>query len=416
MVFHEYLALYMQQLGLSLTQISWTSLMGVLQLTLPLFGFLGDRFRARRLILTVLLLVIFITTLVPLLPLVVSLPTCFDKPSESSVNGTNLIEAQYFDRNLDSQRNISLNGSSHAFLFRRSGELYYRLFQERASLKTRMRTVKEVKQNNLVPWLSTLYILMVITRVLFSVTERATISLFNLATITYLKEKRGSYGSYCTWAHISASMSLFSVGLLAAHFTLNICHVTGDGYHIAFVWAPAAIMLSSLAVPWFKYEYFEHRVLNWTEVKCVLSDIHYVFLLSLGLFLGSCCAFQMYWQFWYISELSGSPTIMGVAGLIRRPLVAVWFYLSGHLIERVGDLKTIAVSLFLFSVSFLALSFINIPWLVLVVDILQAAGYAFSYTGLNIHFSKAGSKASSAVILGKKSCLFMKTNNTLTEI
>ena len=134
MVFHEYLALYMQQLGLSLIQISCTSLMGVLQLTVPLFGFLGDRFRARKLILTVLLLVIFITTLVPLLPLVVSLPTCFDKPNESSVNGTNLIEAQYFDRNLDSQRNISLNGSSHAFLFRRSGELYYRLFQERASL------------------------------------------------------------------------------------------------------------------------------------------------------------------------------------------------------------------------------------------------------------------------------------------
>ena len=69
-VFHEYLALYMQQLGLSLTQISWTSLMGVLQLTLPLFSFVGDRFRTRKLILTVLLLVIFKTTLVPLLPLV----------------------------------------------------------------------------------------------------------------------------------------------------------------------------------------------------------------------------------------------------------------------------------------------------------------------------------------------------------
>ena len=49
-VFHEYLVLYMQQLGLSLTQISWTSLMGVLQLTLPLLGFLGDRFRARKLV------------------------------------------------------------------------------------------------------------------------------------------------------------------------------------------------------------------------------------------------------------------------------------------------------------------------------------------------------------------------------
>ena len=105
---------------------------------------------------------------------------------------------------------------------------------------------------------------MVITRVLFSVTERATISLFNLATITYLKEKRGSYSSYFMWAHIGASVSLFAVGLLASHFTLNICGVTGDGYYIAFVWAQAAIMLSSFAVPWwwFKYEYIEYCVVN----------------------------------------------------------------------------------------------------------------------------------------------------------
>ena len=195
-VFHEYLALYMQQLGLSLTQISWTSLMGVLQLTMPLFGFLGDRFRARKLILSVLLLVVFITTLVPLLPLVVSFPTCFEKPSESSVNGTSIIGTELSDKNLDSQRNISLNGSSHAFLFRRSGELDYRLLQERANLKTRVTTVKEVKQSNLVPWLSALYIFMVITRTLFSVTECASLSLVNVAMITYLKEKRGSYGSY----------------------------------------------------------------------------------------------------------------------------------------------------------------------------------------------------------------------------
>ena len=164
----------------------------------------------------------------------------------------------------------------------------------------------------------------------------------------------------------------FAVGLLAAHFRLNICRVIGNVYNIAFVWSSASIMLSSFALPWFKYEYIEHRLLNWNEVKCIFGDTHYVFILIIGLFHGSCTSFQFTWEFWYISELSGSPAIMGVAGLIRRPLMAVWFYLTGHLIEKVGDLKTIAVALFLFSVSFLAISFINVPWLVMVVDILQA--------------------------------------------
>ena len=170
-------------------------------------------------------------------------------------------------------------------------------------------------------------------------------------------------------------------------------------------------MLSSFALSCFKYEYLEHRGVNWNDVKCVFSDIYYVFVLIISMFLGSCISFQINWEFWYISELSGSPTIMGLAGLIRRPLVAVWFYLSGHIIEKVGDLKTTALALFLFSVLLLAISFFNIPLLVLVVDILQATGYAFLYTGLNINFSKPGSKTSSAVILGKKSGFFFFCKN-----
>ena len=94
---------------------------------------------------------------------------------------------------------------------------------------------------------------------------------------------------------MGASLFLFAVGLLASYFTHSICGVIGDGYYITFVWASAAILLSSFAVPWFKYEYHEHRVIRWTEVKCVFSDIHYVFLLTLGLFLGGCFAFQFNW-------------------------------------------------------------------------------------------------------------------------
>ena len=61
--------------------------------------------------------------------------------------------------------NISLDGSSHPFLFRRSEELDSQLFPKRVSFKTYTTTFKEVEQKNLVPWLSTLYIFIVITRV-----------------------------------------------------------------------------------------------------------------------------------------------------------------------------------------------------------------------------------------------------------
>ena len=169
-------------------------------------------------------------------------------------------------------------------------------------------------------------------------------------------------------------------------------------YFITFFWAAAAIMVSSFALPnSFIYEYLEHRVVKWTEIKSLIFDVHYVFMLIFSLLLGFGSAFQFYWEFWYISELYGSPIMMGIAGLIRRPLVGLWFYLSGQLIEKVGELKTIAVSLFLYCVSLFAISFISIAWLVLLIDLLQAAAYGLSYSALTIHFSKSGTKASSFV-------------------
>ena len=405
-VFAEYSNLYMSQLGFSPSQIGFASLFGAQDLFLPLFGFLGDRFRARKLILIVLLLLLYLTTIAPLLPLTVSLPTCFVKPGEPAVNqSSHAVSTEYFHHsNLDIHSNISTNAPSNSVLFRRNEESGSRLVSPKLEvLQSYAATVKGVKRNTFVPWHSTLFVYMVIIRALFTVVNRALLSLQNLATITYLKERRASYGSYFMWSHIGGSVSLFAVGLLASHFTISICGVIGHGYYITFLWASTAIMLSSFAVPWFKYEYLEHRVISWTEVKCVFTDIHYVCMLILALFIGSCTAFQIYWEFWYISEISGGPILMGVVGLIRRPLVALWFYLSGHLIEKVGDLKTIAVALVLYSVSFMTISFINIPWLVLFIDLFQAAGYGFSYTALNVHFSKTGSKSSSAVILGKKS-------------
>ena len=405
-VFVEYFNLYMKQLGFSSFHIDFTTLLGALRPLEPLFGFLGDRFRARKLIFKVLTPVLFLIILALLLPLVVSLPTCFVNQSETSINQASHLSKEYLQSAVNTRcyANMSFHRSTNPFLHPSNKDSDSR-FAPTFAVDKILTPVEEAKRNTNVPWLSTLFLFLLLTRAFSTFVVRIIILLQHLATIPYLKEKRACSGSYFMWEHIGGSVSLFAVGLLAALFTLNLCGIIGNGYYIAFVWASTSIMLSSFTLPWFKYEYLEHRVMNWNEVKCVFCGTHCVFILIIGLFLGSCTSLQFNWEFWYISELSGCPTILGVAGLIRRPLVAVSFYLSGYLIEKVGDLKTIAVSLFL------AISFINIPWLVLVVDILQAAGYGFSNTALKIHFSKRGSKASSAVILGKNFEFVILTGN-----
>ena len=115
---------------------------------------------------------------------------------------------------------------------------------------------------------------------------------------------------------------------------------------------------------------------------------------------GLCTSFQIYWEFWYLDRLSASPLLLGDAALIRIPFVSLFSLVSSYLIKRIGDLNSICFALFLYSLSFLALSFTRIAWLVLIIDTLQATAYGISYCAFTVLFYKASSTENSSIILG----------------
>ena len=85
--FEEYFPLYMQQLGLTASQIGMTWLFGLPSLSMVLTSYLADRFRARKLMLVVSEILLVLLSLAPLLPLLVgSLQIC----------GTNATQARNY--------------------------------------------------------------------------------------------------------------------------------------------------------------------------------------------------------------------------------------------------------------------------------------------------------------------------------
>jgi MFS family permease len=229
--------------------------------------------------------------------------------------------------------------------------------------------------------------------------ERTHLALANLATITYLKEKNASYGAYFMWGHIGTALSISSIAGLAWLISIPICGVENSGYFIAFIWAFVITLLSMLSLPWLKYEYNEKKS-NWSGVKYDIFNAHYIFMFAVLFYAGLCVSFQAYWEFWYLDGLSASPLLLAIAVLIRRSLVALSTLASSNLIRKIGDLYTICFALFLFSTSFLALSFTRIAWLVLIIDTFQAAAYGISYCAFTVLFYKASSKENSSIILG----------------
>ena len=226
------------------------------------------------------------------------------------------------------------------------------------------------------------------------------LALANLATITYLKEKNVSYGAYYMWSHIGTALSISFVAGLAWLIKIPICGVEKSGYFIAFIWGFVITLLSMLSLPWLKYEYNEKKRFNWSGVKYDVLNAHNIFIFVILFYTGLCLSFQLYWEFWYLDGLSATPLLLGGAVLIRRSLLAVSTLGSSYLMGRIGDLNTICFGLFLYSSSFLALSFTRIAWLVLFIDTFQAAAHGISYCAFTVLFYKASSKENSSIILG----------------
>ena len=172
-------------------------------------------------------------------------------------------------------------------------------------------------------------------------------------------------------------------------------------YVIIFFFVFGFQVLTLFTLPFMKFEYLYHRVIDYKKVKEVLTNPHYILILVICCHSGLCSAFQTRWEFWYIEKRGGDSIVTAVAGLQRRPIVAVWFLLSRPIVSRFGELRVIAFSLFIFAASFFALAFIDSAWLVILFDNFQAASYVLSFTSFVVHFSKAGSEASTAFFQGK---------------
>ena len=249
--------------------------------------------------------------------------------------------------------------------------------------------------------LSVLFLMLIISRSATLYLNDIVKTFANLATITYLKGDRTRYGAYFMWYNLGSTFSVCSVAVLAWLIRVYICGVEKYGYFIAFILGGVMTSLSIPSLSCFKFEYDEKKSFNWSGVKSDVFNAHYIFMFVVLFYTGLCVAFQVFWEFWYIDGLSGSPLLLCGAALIRRPLLAASTLSSGYLIRKIGDLQTVCLALFLYAGSFFALSFTHTAWLVMVIDTGQAVANGISYCAFTLLFYKGASKENSGIILGR---------------
>ena len=367
-VVEEYTPLYLKQIGYSASFIGLAPLLGLVTQTIgiPLLGFLADKFRARKLFLFLSVLISIPSTLL-FLAAKNPQPICDESKGNSTIRNNTIVNSL-----------LNLTGNV-AELPSPSSDTQSDNDRERL----------------------TFFLIFMALRGIFELSKRLTVTLITVAAMTHLKQDKSKFGYYASWGEIGGGIALFIVGMSLYHFQHQVCGDQDPNYVIIFFFVVGFQALTLGTLPFMKFEYLDHRVIDYKEVKKVLTKPHYILILVICCHSGLCSAFQTRWEFWYIEKLGGSSIVMAVAGLLRRPVVAVWFLLSRLIVGRFGELRVIAFSLLIFAISFFALAFIEDAWLVILFDNFQAASYVLSFTSFVVHFSKAGSEASTAFFQGE---------------
>ena len=111
------------------------------------------------------------------------------------------------------------------------------LFEKANSISSLMDfngTAIQHKGNAYLPWSSLLFLYIILTRGVYEILKDISFSLSTVATMTYIKNERASYGSYYGWRHSGASLSLFTVDMIASHIKNTFFRSVQYGCFVTF--------------------------------------------------------------------------------------------------------------------------------------------------------------------------------------
>ena len=171
-----------------------------------------------------------------------------------------------------------------------------------------------------VPWFSSMFFILALSRTSLPFLACASYSLSNLATLTFLGGEQEKFGIYLMWQHIGTGTIIFSSAFFAWAVRMDICGNPEYGYFGSFLIAAFILLTSMLTLPMFEFKYESDRVVNWVEVKSIVFKSHYVLMFMMTFFVGVAVAFQNYWEFLDLDGLEAGPLVLGAAAVIRRSL------------------------------------------------------------------------------------------------
>ena len=238
--------------------------------------------------------------------------------------------------------------------------------------------------------------------------EAPSFTLADASLLEHLGEERRFYGKQRLWGSLGFGIFSFLVGALLERSRHVVCGEQYTDYMICFCVFAIFMVMTLFVSTTFQFKYNETKVEH-TSVMYSLCNIHYGSCLVAACFMGVGHGMSHNFVNWFLEDLGGTKTLMGIAVICRCTADLMTFFLAGSLIKYVGQIRIMAVCLFSYGLSFTAYSLLSNPWWVLPVEVLNGVTYAASWSACTSYMAEAVSSDAVTTVQGL-SILFKKIN------
>ena len=209
------------------------------------------------------------------------------------------------------------------------------------------------------------------------------ITLADAATLGMLGENKELYGRQRLWGSLGWGTAMFFLGFVIDEMEgVEICgEIISQNYTVGFYFFAVFMSCALIVATRFK---FKNKYSEVDEIAAgsgaalinILLTVRYGAFLFVSFFMGFGLGLIFTFLFWHLEDLGGPPTLFGVASLIDHISEIVCYFNVGRLIRNIGHIKVIYIGLVGNVIRFLYISWLENPWLVLPLEVLQGITHA----------------------------------------
>ena len=270
----------------------------------------------------------------------------------------------------------------------------FNLVQRLGEMKQANETIKVIKTNLFKSnrnEMKRLFVILFVLIVVGEFLETPSAPLSDASLLEYLGEGRIHYGKQRLWGSLGHGIASFLVGILMERSRHLTCGEEFIDYTTSFSVFTAFMLITLVISANFTFRYHDVEKTE-NSVLSTVFTVHYISFLTAVCYMGMCHGLIHNFLMWFLEDLGGSKTLMGLSIFSRNSADLIMFFIVSKLIEILGQIKIVFIALISYGTIFIAYSTMTNPWFAIGVEFLGGFTFAASWTACTSYLAEAASQ------------------------